>query len=415
MEAEVNVQIQSFDVDSVRSDFPLLHQEMNGKPLVFLDNGASSQKPASVIDAIAEYYRSQHANVHRGVYAISAAATDAFEASREAAKEWLNASSSREIIFTKGTTEGINLIAAGFERSILKPGDEVLITGMEHHSNIVPWQMACEHSGATLKWIPVADNGELILDQLDELINERTKIISLVHISNTLGTINPVDEIIAAAHAQGVPVLLDGAQATPHMPVDVQALDADFYVCSGHKIYGPTGIGLLYGKAEWLEKLPPYQGGGEMIREVTLEKTEYNDIPFKFEAGTPNIAGVIGLHKAIEYMQALPWDRIAEHEQRLLDRTHELLSTIPGMRFIGESEHKASLVSFIVEGVHPHDMGTLLDQQGIAVRTGHHCTEPLMNRFGVPGTVRASYSFYNTIEEVEKLHSGVEKAVEMLT
>ncbi len=406
---------RTFNLDAVRKDFPILSREMNGKPLVFLDSASSSQKPSVVIDAIAHYYQYEHANVHRGVYAISAAATDAFEASREAARNFLNAASTREIIFTKGTTESINLVATGFERAILKPGDEVLITAMEHHSNIVPWQMACEQTGATVKAIPINDRGELILDDLDNLLTERTKIVAIVHISNTLGTINPVEEIIARAHEKGIPVLVDGAQATPHMQIDVQALDVEFYACSGHKMYGPTGVGLLYGKEAWLDKLPPYQGGGEMIREVTLEKTEFNELPFKFEAGTPNMAGVIGMHKAIDYMMALPWDEVHAHEQSLLDDATELLGQIDGMQFVGTAKNKASVLSFNVTGVHPHDLGTLLDQQGIAVRTGHHCTEPLMHCFGIPGTVRASFSFYNTHKEVEKLYDATAKAVRMLT
>jgi len=405
----------TFNLDAVRKDFPVLSQEMNGKPLVFLDSAASSQKPSVVIDAITHYYQYEHANVHRGVYALSAAATEAFELSREAATQFLNAASTREVIFTKGTTESINLVATGFERSILKPGDEVLITAMEHHSNIVPWQMACEQTGATVKAIPINDRGELNLDNLDELLTERTKIVSIVHISNTLGTINPVEEIIARAHARGIPVMLDGAQATPHMKIDVQALDVEFYATSGHKMYGPTGIGLLYGKEEWLDKLPPYQGGGEMIKEVTLEKTEFNELPFKFEAGTPNIAGVIGMHKAIDYLSALNWDEVHAHEQSLLSKATELLGQIDGMQFVGTAKNKASVLSFNVDGVHPHDLGTLLDQQGIAVRTGHHCTEPLMTCFGIPGTVRASFSFYNTHEEVERLYQAVVQAVKMLT
>jgi cysteine desulfurase / selenocysteine lyase len=404
-----------FDLDAVRKDFPLLSRDMNGKPLVFLDSAASSQKPSVVIDAISHYYKYEHANVHRGVYAISAAATDAFEASREAAKTFLNAASSREVIFTRGTTESINLVASGFERDILKPGDEVLITAMEHHSNIVPWQIACSQTGATIKAIPVNDKGELILDNLDSLLTERTRIVALVHISNTLGTINPVKEIISKAHQNGIPVLLDGAQATPHMKIDVQALDVDFYACSGHKMYGPTGIGILYGKEKWLDRLPPYQGGGEMIKEVTLEKTEFNDLPFKFEAGTPNIAGVIGLHKAMDYMTALPWDEVYAHEQALLEHATELLGQIDGIKFVGTALNKASVLSYNVNGVHPHDLGTLLDQQGIAVRTGHHCTEPLMTRYGIPGTVRASFSFYNTHEEVERLYRATAKAVRMLS
>ena len=412
--SDANIARAQFDVEQVRKDFPILHREMNGSPLVFLDNAASSQKPSSVIDAISRYYEYQHANVHRGVYQISAEATDAFEASREAATEFLNAASSKEVIFTKGTTDGINLVATGFERGILQPGDEVLITAMEHHSNIVPWQIACENSGATLRHIPLDDSGQLVLDDLDTLLNEKTKIVALVHVSNSLGTVNPVEEIIARAHDLGVPVLLDGAQATPHMRIDVRELDVEFYACSAHKMYGPTGIGLLYGKEDWLDRLPPYQGGGEMIREVTLEKTEYNVLPFKFEAGTPNIAGVIGLHKAIDYISTLDWDAVSEHEAKLMARTEELMTTIDGLRMIGTAPDKVSVFSFIIDGIHPHDLGTLLDQQGVAVRTGHHCTEPLMNCFSIPGTVRASFSIYNTLEEVDKLYAATSKAVKML-
>ena len=404
----------TFDVAAARANFPILSREMNGHPLVFLDNAASSQKPKQVIDAISRYYSYEHANVHRGVYQISAAATDAFEHAREAACNYLNAGSIREVIFTKGTTDSINLVATAFERGILKPGDEVLITGMEHHSNIVPWQIACEQTGATLKHIPVNERGELILDQLDQLINDNTRIVALVHISNTLGTINPVEHIINAAHAKDVPVLLDGAQAMPHMRVDVRALDVDFYACSGHKMYGPTGIGILYGKQEWLDRLPPYQGGGEMIREVTLERTEYNELPFKFEAGTPNIAGVIGLGATIEYLNGLPWDDITKHEHALLEYATNGLTSVEGLLIVGEASEKASVVSFVVEGVHPHDLGTLLDQQGVAVRTGHHCTEPLMTCFGIPGTVRASFSFYNTFEEVDRLVEATNRAINML-
>lgn len=383
-------------------------------PLVFLDTAASSQKPQVVIDAISKYYLEHHANVHRGVYALSAEATDLFEASRNAATRFLNAASSREIIFTKGTTEGINCIATCFERAILQPGDEVLISGMEHHSNIVPWQIACLQTGAKLRVLPITDRGELRMDLLDEYLTERTRIVSVVHVSNSLGTINPVEEIIRRAHARDIPVLLDGAQAAPHMTVDVQALDVDFYVCSSHKMYGPTGIGILYGKEDWLERLPPYQGGGEMIREVTFEKTEYNDLPFKFEAGTPNIADVIGLHAAISFLEALPKEEVLVHEHQLLDAATTTLSAIDGLRIIGTAEQKSSLVSFVIEDMHPHDIGTLLDQQGIAVRTGHHCTEPLMKRFDIPGTTRASFGMYNTLEEIDMLGQGVRRAVKML-
>ena len=403
-----------FDVDSIRKDFPLLATEMNGKPIAFLDSAASSQKPAAVINAIADYYSSQHANVHRGVYALSASATNAFEASRRAVQQYIGAREESQVIFTKGTTESINLVATGFERAILKPGDEVLISAMEHHSNIVPWQMACENTGATLKYIPIDDSGQLVLDQIDELLNERTKILALVHVSNALGTINPVEELIVKAHAKGIPVLLDGAQAMPHQRVNVVDLDVDFYAFSAHKMYGPTGVGVLYGKEEWLNKLPPYQGGGEMILEVTLEKTTYNKLPFKFEAGTPNIAGAIALHAAIDYLSRLSWDAAMAHEKALLDYATGRLKEINGLRIIGEAPQKASVISFVVDGVHPHDLGTLLDQQGIAVRTGHHCTEPLMNCYGLPGTVRASMGIYNTMFEMDRLADGVIKAVKML-
>jgi cysteine desulfurase/selenocysteine lyase len=404
----------AFNATEIRKAFPILTRTFRGKPLVFLDSGASSQKPQVVIDAISDYYQCHHANVHRGVYALSAEATDLFEAARNRAVGFLNAGSSREVIFTKGTTEGINCIATCFERAILKPGDEVLISAMEHHSNIVPWQMACIQTGAVLKVIPVDDRGEIQYETLPSLITDRTRIISIVHVSNTLGTINDVAQVIRIAHERNIPVMLDGAQAAPHMQIDAQGLDVDFYVCSSHKMYGPTGIGLLYGKEAWLDRLPPYQGGGEMIREVTFEKTEYNTLPFKFEAGTPNIADSIGLGAAIQFLQRLPREEIQQHEQLLLETATAELKMIDGLRVIGEAKNKASVLSFVIEGLHPHDIGTLLDQQGIAVRTGHHCTEPLMNRFGIPGTVRASFGMYNTLDDVAALTDGVTRAVKML-
>jgi cysteine desulfurase/selenocysteine lyase len=403
-----------FDVSKIREAFPLLRRSFRGKPLVFLDSAASSQKPQAVIDAISDYYQHHHANVHRGIYALSAEATDMFEIARRAAAQFLNSRFPHEIIFTRGTTEGINCISTCFERAILQPGDEVLISAMEHHSNIVPWQIACAQTGARLKVLPVTDTGELRMDLLDDLLTRQTRIVSIVHVSNTLGTINPVEEIIQRAHAKDIPVLLDGAQAAPHMPIDVQALDADFYVCSSHKMYGPTGIGILYGKEEWLDRLPPYQGGGEMIREVTFEKTEYNDLPYKFEAGTPNIADAIGLDAAIQFMNSLPRNEVHDHEQALLRAGTTALKQIEGLRIIGEAPRKASVISFDINDIHPHDMGTILDQQGIAVRTGHHCTEPLMKRFGIPGTTRASFGMYNTMHETERLVEGVQRAVKML-
>jgi cysteine desulfurase/selenocysteine lyase len=403
-----------FDAAAIRDAFPILRREVRGKPLVFLDSAASSQKPAQVIRAISDYYEAHHANVHRGVYALSAEATEMYETARKTAAGFINAPTTDGVIFTRGTTEGINCIATCFERAILKPGDEVLITGMEHHSNIVPWQIACEQTGAILKVLPVSDTGELRMELLAASLTPRTRIVALVHISNTLGTINPVEEVVRCAHDRDIPVLIDGAQAAPHMQIDVQALDADFYVCSSHKMYGPTGIGILYGKAEWLKRLPPYQGGGEMIREVTFEKTEYNDIPYKFEAGTPNIAGAIGLTAAIRFLEALPRHEVAMHEEMLLQATTAALREIPGMRIIGEAKAKASVISFVVEGLHHHDIGTLLDQQGIAVRTGHHCTEPLMRHFGVPGTLRASFGMYNTLDDVKAFVDGLRRAISML-
>ncbi len=403
-----------FDIDEIRSDFPLLQQQMRGKPIVFLDSAASSQKPHQVIEAIDHYYNESHANVHRGVYELSQKATDAFEHARELVRKFINARSTKEVIFVRGATEGINLVAFSFSQKFLKPGDEIIISAMEHHSNIVPWQLACERTGAKLKVIPVNDEGELLLEEYEKLLTDRTKLVAVVHISNALGTINPVEEIIAKAHARNVPVLIDGAQAVPHAQVDVQALDVDFYTFSGHKMFGPTGIGVLYGKEEWLEKMPPYQGGGEMIETVTFEKTTYGELPHKFEAGTPDISGVIGLGAAVEYILEVGYDAIAEHEHALLEYATEQLQAIEGIRIIGTAEHKASVISFLIEGVHPYDVGTILDQLGIAVRTGHHCTQPLMDRYGIPGTVRASFAFYNSFEDIDKLVEGVKRAVRML-
>lgn len=411
----VEQRISRFNLTSIRQDFPLLHTKMNGKPLVFLDNAASSQKPQVVIDAISHYYQAQHANVHRGVYQLSQEATDAFEQARKRVANFLNAAHDREIIFVRGATEAINLVANSYSRRFLGPGDEVLISAMEHHSNIVPWQMACEATGASLKVIPINAKGELDLLAYEQLLSSKTRMVALVHISNTLGTINPVKEVIAKAHERAIPVLIDGAQATPHLKVDVQDLNADFYVFSGHKVFGPTGIGILYGKESWLNALPPYQGGGEMIETVTFEKTSYNELPFKFEAGTPDISGAVGLHKALDYLEKIGLDEAAHWEQELLDYATQKLSTLPGIRFIGTAANKASVLSFVVDGIHPYDIGSILDKLGIAVRTGHHCTQPLMTRFNIPGTVRASFAFYNTREEVDLLYHGLEKAIQMLS
>lgn len=404
----------SLNLAQIRADFPILSRSMNGNPLVFLDSAASSQKPRQVIDAISHYYENSHANVHRGVYQLSQEATEAYERTRHLVREFINAQSEREIIFVRGCTEGINLVSSSFGRKFLKEGDSVIISTLEHHSNIVPWQMICQEKGAKLKVIPVSEVGEIDMEAYAEMLDETVKIVAVNHISNSLGTINPVAEIIRLAHEQNIPVLIDGAQSVPHMKVDVQALDADFYVFSSHKMYGPTGFGVLYGKEKWLEEMPPYHGGGEMIETVTFEKTTYNTLPFKFEAGTPDIAGGLGLAAAIEYIWSIGLDQIGAHEQELLLYAHEELSKIDGMRFIGTAKEKAGVVSFLIEGTHPYDIGALLDKQGIAVRTGHHCTQPLMDYFNIPGTVRASLGVYNSAEDIDKLAAGLERAVKML-
>jgi cysteine desulfurase/selenocysteine lyase len=397
------------DVAALRADFPLLAQRMHGKPLVYLDNAATSQKPRAVIEAISRYYETSNANVHRGVYALSERATAAYEGVRERARVFLNAREAREIVFVRGTTEGVNLVASSFGRTNLRPGDEVLVSAMEHHSNIVPWQMICEERGASLRVIPMNRAGELLQDEYERLLTDRTKIVALVHVSNSLGTINPIQQMVASAHARGIPVLVDGAQAAPHMPVDVQALDCDFYTVSGHKMFGPTGIGVLYGKATRLEAMPPYQGGGDMIKTVTFAKTSFADLPAKFEAGTPHIAGAVGLGAAIDYLGRLDWRRVAEHEADLLAYAAARLQAVPGIRLVGTAAHKASVISFVVEGVHAHDVGTVVDQEGVAIRTGHHCTQPVMDFFGVPATARASFAFYNTREDADALVAALAK------
>jgi cysteine desulfurase/selenocysteine lyase len=402
------------DIQKIRADFPILSQKVNGKPLVYFDNGATSQKPQVVIDAISTYYSEINANIHRGVHTLSQLATDAYEASRNTIQNHLNAKHNYEIIFTSGTTFGINLVANGFA-SLLKSGDEVMVSALEHHSNIVPWQFLCERTGAKLVVIPMNEKGELILSEFDKLLSEKTKIVTVNHISNALGTVNPIEYIIKKAHGVGAAVLIDGAQATPHLRPDVQALDCDFYVFSGHKVCGPTGVGILYGKEEWLRKLPPYQGGGEMIAEVTFEKTTYADLPHKFEAGTPNIEGGIVLGTAIDYMNAIGFDNIAAYEHELLLYGTKRLQEIEGLKIFGTSENKTSVISFNIEGIHPYDIGTIIDKLGIAVRTGHHCAQPIMNFFNIPGTIRASFAFYNTKEEIDIFVEAVKKAQMMLS
>jgi len=403
----------AFDVERYRDDFPILRTTMRGRPLVYLDNGATSQKPQSVIDATTSYYAEQNANVHRGVYQLSENATLAYEGVRAKAAQFLGARDPREVVFVRGTTEGINLVAASYGRAQLRPGDEVVVTAMEHHSNIVPWQLVCDERGAKLKVIPMNQRGELLLDQAAKLITPRTRIVAAVHISNSLGTINPVRELVAMAREHGARVLLDGAQAAPHMPIDVQALGCDFYTVSGHKMFGPTGIGLLWGRAELLDSMGPYQGGGDMIRSVTFEKTTYAAIPARFEAGTPNMAGVAGLGAAIDYLAALPWPAVHEHESRLLETATARLSEIPGVSIVGTAEHKAPVVSFVMDGVHAHDIGTIVDQEGVAIRTGHHCTQPVMDFFAIPATSRASFAFYNTMDDVDLLVRAVRKVREV--
>ncbi|MBM6735537.1 cysteine desulfurase [Mediterranea massiliensis] len=401
------------NIDQIRDDFPILSRTVYGKPLVYLDNGATTQKPRAVVEAITEEYYSVNANVHRGVHFLSQRATELHEASRETVRRFINARSTNEIVFTRGTTESINLLAYSYGEACLKAGDEVILSTMEHHSNIVPWQLLQARKGIVLKVIPMNDRGELLLDAYRELFTERTRLVCVAHVSNVLGTVNPVKEMIRTAHSHGVPVLVDGAQSIPHMPVDVQDLDADFYVFSGHKVYGPTGVGVLYGKEDWLDRLPPYQGGGEMIQHVSFERTTFNELPFKFEAGTPDYIGTTALARALDYVTALGMDRIAAHEHDLTTYAMERLRQVPGMRIFGEAAEKGSVISFLVGDIHHFDMGTLLDRLGIAVRTGHHCAQPLMQRLGIEGTVRASFGLYNTRQEVDALVDGVVRVSRM--
>ena len=411
--SEEPTRVLSFEADSIREDFPILKQLVYGKPLVYLDNAATSQKPTAVVDAMTRYYSTDNSNIHRGVHLLSERATQQYEEARVKAQHFINAAAPKEIIFTRGTTEAINLVAGSYGRANVNSGDEVLITAMEHHSNIVPWQILCEEKGARLRVAPINDDGELIIEEFAKLLNERTKIVSLAHVSNALGTINPIRAIVEIAHRHNVPVMIDGAQAAPHMKLDVQELECDFYAFSGHKVFGPTGIGVLYGKASLLDAMPPYQGGGDMIASVTFEKTTYNTLPYKFEAGTPNIAGTIGLGAAIDYVNQIGIDRIARYEHELLDYGTDALSQIPGLRLIGTAKDKAGVLSFVLEGVHPHDVGTILDREGIAIRTGHHCAMPVMERFGIPATARASLAFYNTKEEIDALVAGIHKVKEV--
>jgi len=403
----------AFNVERIREDFPVLRQQVHGKPLVYLDSAATSQKPKVVIDTVTQYYLAENSNVHRGIHFLSEQATRAFEDSRAKVARFLNASTDQEIVFVRGATEGINLVAQSFGRMRVKAGDEILISAMEHHSNIVPWQILCQETGAVLRVVPINDRGEFLVDEYAKLLSPKTRLVSVVHVSNALGTINPVKRIVEMAHRQGVPVLIDGAQAAPHLAIDVQELDCDFYVFSSHKLFGPTGVGVVYGKAHHLEAMPPYQGGGDMILSVTFEKTLYNVIPFKFEAGTPHIAGVIGLGAAIDYLDGVGLDRIAAYESGLLTYATEAVSAVPGVRLIGTAKEKASIVTFVLEGVHAHDIGTILDQEGIAIRTGHHCAQPVLQRFGVPATARASMAFYNTRGEIDALVRAIHKVTEL--
>jgi len=413
MSASTVEAVAGFDVEKIRADFPILHRQVRGHELVYLDNAATAQKPQAVIDAIVGYYERSNANIHRGVHYLSEKATEDFELTRQAVQRFVNAAEAREIIFVRGTTEAINLVAQSYGRAHVGAGDEVVITAMEHHSNIVPWQLLCEEKGAKLRVAPINDRGELIVEEYAKLLTPRTKLAAIAHVSNALGTINPVKRMIAMAHAQGIPVLVDGAQAVPHLTVDVRDLDADFYAFSAHKMYGPTGIGALYGKAALLEAMPPYQGGGDMISSVTFEKTTWNKLPHKFEAGTPDMGGVAGWRAAIEYMNGIGVTKIAAHEHDLLEYATEVVGRLPGVRIIGTAKDKASVLSFVLDDVHPHDIGTILDQQGIAVRTGHHCAQPVMERFHIPATVRASFAMYNTRAEIDALAAGIRRVGEV--
>jgi cysteine desulfurase/selenocysteine lyase len=403
-----------YDVASIRNDFPILARDVRGKRLVYLDNAATTQKPQAVLDTLRDYYTDLNANVHRGVHLLSELATEAYDRARETVRAFFNAGSTREIVFTRNATESINLVAHAFARHRLKPGDEVLISAMEHHSNIVPWQLVCGERGATLRVAPIDDRGELMLDELERLIGPRTVLVAVTHMSNALGTVNPVDEIVRLAHARNVPVLVDGSQAAYHMPVDVQALDCDFYAATGHKLYGPTGIGVLYGRESHLETMPPFLGGGDMIRSVTFERSTWNDLPCKFEAGTPNIAGALGLATALDYIREVGLDGIAAHEQQLLAYGTEAIAAVPGVRLIGTAARKSSILSFVMDGVHPHDIGTIVDRDGIAIRTGHHCAQPVMERFGVPATARASLAMYTTREDLDALARALVKVRDVL-
>jgi cysteine desulfurase/selenocysteine lyase len=403
----------SFDVARVREDFPILKQKIHGKPLVYFDNGATSQKPQVVIDSLARYYSAENSNIHRGVHALSEQATADYEAARGKLRDFINAPSDKEIVLVRGTTEAINLVAQSYGRTFLKAGDEIVVSAMEHHSNIVPWQMVCAQVGARLRVIPINHDGEIVMEEYQRLLNERTKFVAVTHVSNALGTVVPVREMIALAHERGVPVLLDGAQAVPHLRVDVRDLGCDFYAFSGHKMFGPTGVGVLYGRADLLEKMPPYQGGGDMISLVTFEKTHYNVLPYKFEAGTPDIAGVIGLGAAVDYLEGLDWDQVAAHEHKLLRYATEALAEIDPVKIIGTAREKAGVLSFVIDHVHAHDVGTILDQEGVAVRAGHHCAMPVMQRFGVPATTRASFAFYNTMEEIDVMVKAVRRVLKV--
>jgi len=406
--------LERFNIDKIRADFPILKREVNGKPLVYLDNGATTQKPSAVIDSIVRYYTDMNSNVHRGVHYLSQISTDAFEITRKKVQAFIHAAEDREIIITKGTTDGINLIATCYGRAFIQAGDEIIISAMEHHSNIVPWQMLCDEKGCKIRVIPMNDKGELDMVAYENLLNEKTKLVAVTYVSNALGTINPVGQIISMAHQYGAVVMVDAAQAVQHIKIDVQNLDVDFLVFSGHKMYGPTGVGVLYGKEDLLNAMPPYQGGGDMIKEVTFEKTTYNELPFKFEAGTPNIEAGICLNEAIDYINSIGLESIEAHELELLQYATEKLSEVSGIRFIGTAEHKCSVISFVIEGTHPYDVGVILDKLGIAVRTGHHCAQPVMDRFGIPGTIRASLAVYNTKEEIDVLVAGIQRAVNML-